>query len=248
MNTFNWIITASLLVSSISLIGGILLIWQEIFTEKFSTYLVGFAAGVMLATAFLDILPEALHDNKDQSIYIYGLAGVITFFLIERFVLWFHHHDEIHTKPSSYLILLGDGLHNFFDGLAIAAAFLVSVNLGIITTIAISAHEIPQEIADFSILINGGMKKGKALFYNFLSALTALVGAILGFNYLNKFAKLTPFFLMFSAGVFIYIACSDLIPDLHQDFKKQKKWATTLPFIFGVLLTYFLITHIGERI
>ena len=247
MSTFSLIILASIIVSSTSLIGGALLIWTELFTEKLLTYLVSFAAGVMLTTAFIDLLPEALENNTNEYIYVYGLAGVVVFFLIERFVLWFHHHDEVHMKPSTYLILLGDGLHNFFDGLAIAATFLANPGLGFITTLAISAHEIPQEIADLSILIHGGMKKWQALFYNFLSALTALLGAVLGFYYLGKISSLTPIFLMFSAGFFIYIACSDLIPDLHRDFKKQKKWLTTIAFIVGVFLIFFLVTALEHR-
>ncbi len=247
MSTFSLIILASIIVSSTSLIGGVLLIWTELFTEKLLTYLVSFAAGVMLTTAFIDLLPEALENNTNQYLYVYGLAGVVVFFLIERFVLWFHHHDEVHMKPSTYLILLGDGLHNFFDGLAIAATFLANPGLGFITTLAISAHEIPQEIADFSVLIHGGMKKWRALFYNFLSALTALLGAVLGFYYLEKISNLTPIFLMFSAGFFIYIACSDLIPDLHRDFKKQKKWLTTIAFMVGVFLIFFLVTALEHR-
>lgn len=240
MSTLVSIITASLIISAISLVGGALLLWKKIFTEKLSTYFVGFAAGVMLTTAFADLLPEALEGNTDENIFLYGLAGVVVFFLIERFVLWFHHHDEPHTKPSAYLILFGDGIHNFFDGLAIAAAFLVNPGLGFITTLAIAAHEVPHEIADFSVLISGGMKKTKALFYNFLSALTALLGAVFGFYYLKNIEGTVPLFLMFTAGVFVYIACSDLIPDLHQDFKKQKKWLTTIPFILGIVLTYFV--------
>src|SRR3990167_8000978 len=241
MNVLSSIIIASLAVSLISLIGAVLLIWNKS-VDKFSSRLVGFAAGVMLTTAFIDLLPEALENNKTANIYLYGLLGIVVFFLIETLVVWLHHHDEIYPKPSSYLILFGDGLHNFFDGLTIAAAFLTNPGLGFVTTLAISAHEIPHEIADFSILLHAGMKKNKALFYNFLSALTALIGAIIGFYFLIKFEKMLPALLMFSAGVFIYIACTDLIPDLHQDFKKQKKWATTFTFIAGVVLTYFLIT------
>jgi len=242
MSSLYLIILASLVISSISLIGGVFLFWKRLSVKKFSSYLVAFAAGVMLTTAFIDLLPEALENNDDQNIYIYGLLGILVFFLIERLVIWFHHHDVMRVKPTAYLVLLGDGLHNFFDGLTIAAAFLANPGLGFITTLAISAHEIPHEIADFSILLHAGMKKNKALFYNFLSALTALIGAIIGFYFLNKFEKMLPALLMFSAGVFIYIACTDLIPDLHQDFKKQKKWATTFTFIAGVVLTYFLIT------
>lgn len=203
--------------------------------------MVAFAAGVMLTTAFIDLLPEALDNKIDNNVYSYGLAGIITFFLIERLVIWFHHHDKIRIKPIAYLVLLGDGLHNFFDGLAIASAFLANPGLGFITTLAISAHEIPHEIADFSILIHAGMKSSKALFYNFISALTALLGAVIGYYFLRRFEMLLPALLMFSAGVFIYIACTDLIPDLHQDFRKEKKWSTTFTFIAGVILTYFLI-------
>lgn len=243
MNVLFSIIIASLAVSLISLIGGVLLIWNK-FADKFSSHLVGFAAGVMLTTAFIDLLPEALKNNKTGNIYLYGLLGIIVFFLIETLVVWLHHHDDIHLKPSSYLILLGDGLHNFFDGLTISAAFLTNPALGFVTTLAISAHEIPHEIADFSILIHAGMKKTQALFYNFISALTAVLGAVLGFFFLNKFDKIIPIALMFSAGIFIYIACSDLIPDIHRDFMKQKKWSTTIPFILGVIITYFLITSL----
>jgi len=241
MNVLSSIIIASLAVSLISLIGAVLLIWNKS-VDKFSSRLVGFAAGVMLTTAFIDLLPEALENNKTANIYLYGLLGIVVFFLIETLVVWLHHHDEIYPKPSSYLILFGDGLHNFFDGLTIAAAFLTNPGLGLVTTLAISAHEIPHEIADFSILIHAGIKKTRALFYNFISALTAVFGAVLGFFFLNKFDKIIPSALMFSAGIFIYIACSDLIPDIHRDFKKQRKWSTTIPFILGVVFTYFLIT------
>ncbi|MBI4226554.1 ZIP family metal transporter, partial [Candidatus Roizmanbacteria bacterium] len=149
MNVLSSIIIASVAVSLISLIGGLLLIWKKLFTQKFTLYSVAFAAGVMLTTAFIDLLPEALENNKSSNIFVYGLLGIVIFFLIERFVLWFHHHDEAHTKPSAYLVLLGDGLHNFFDGIAIAAAFLSNPGLGFVTTLAIAAHEIPQEVADF---------------------------------------------------------------------------------------------------
>ncbi|OGK26536.1 hypothetical protein A2954_00965 [Candidatus Roizmanbacteria bacterium RIFCSPLOWO2_01_FULL_37_12] len=244
MDILSQVIIASLGVSFISLVGGLLLIWNKLSVKKFSTYLVAFAAGVMLTTAFIDLLPEALEYPVNENIYFYGLFGIIVFFLIERVVIWFHHHDKIRVKPTAYLVLLGDGLHNFFDGLAIAAAFIGNPGLGLVTTLAISAHEIPHEIADLSILIYSGMKTPKALFYNFVSALTALIGAVIGFYYLNKFEKMLPALLMFSAGVFIYIACTDLIPDLHQDFKKEKKWSTTITFILGVILTYFLITSL----
>ncbi len=234
-------------LSLISLIGGVLLLLHRKLIDDSAPQFVGFAAGVMLTTAFLDLIPESFEHATGDDIYIYGLAGVVIFFLLERFVLWFHHHDETDTKPTAYLILLGDTIHNLFDGLAIAAAFLLNPTIGITAAIAIAAHEIPQEIADFSILVAGGMDKKKALFFNFLSALTALIGAVLGFYFLNTFKEIIPIFLFFTAGVFIYIACSDLIPDLHQHFKKQKKWTSVIPFLLGIVLMYSIITFVGHH-
>ena len=242
MSILNQILTATFFVSSISLVGGLLLIWKKLLTDKYASYFVGFAAGVMLVTAFLDLMPEALEKSQDIAIFISILSGILIFFFMERFVLWFHHHDDMHeSKPSSFLILLGDGFHNVFDGIAIAAAFMVSPTVGITTTIAIAAHEIPQEIADFSILVLGGMKKRDALFYNFLSALTAFAGAIGGYYFLHTIQNALPMALAFTAGMFIYIACSDLIPDMHQDFKKQKRWLNSIPFMLGIVISYLFI-------
>ncbi|MSU75599.1 MAG: ZIP family metal transporter [Candidatus Magasanikbacteria bacterium] len=245
------IILASLAVSLLSFVGGILLVskktWQQFQSERVSAYLVSFAAGVMLATAFLDVLPEALEKagSNFHPVLLATLLGIIVFFFLERFVLWFHHHDDGHgSSPSVLLILVGDGVHNFIDGVAIAATFMTNPGLGIITTLAIAAHEIPQEIGDFSVLIHGGLSRSKALFYNFLSALTALIGAILGFFFLGKLENILPISLAFTAGMFIYIACSDLIPDLHQEFRREKRWIHSIPFIFGIVLLWFLISRL----
>lgn len=241
------IIIATAIVSSISLIGGIFLITRRIFNEKVTLSLVGFGAGVMLATAFLDLLPEAVNEANGQNVFVPVLLGVVTFFFMERFLLWFHHHDESHhVHPSVYLITIGDGLHNIFDGIAIAAAFLISPAIGITTTIAIAAHEIPQEIADFTLLIHGGISKGRALLLNFISGLTALFGALVGYYFLSTVEKVTPLFVAFSAGMFIYISCSDLIPSLHIEFKKQKRWEQTIPFVLGIVLMYLLTSFLHE--
>jgi len=238
----NDVLVASLIVSSISFVGALLLFGKKSFGSEMSNYFVSFAAGVMLATAFLDIFPEALAEsNNGQDIFLPALVGVVTFFFFEKFIVWFHHHDSTHNlNPTALLILIGDGIHNFFGGIAIAATFLTSPSLGIATTIAIAAHEIPQEIADLSVLINGGMSKTKALFFNFLSALTAVIGAVLGVYFLNSFESVIPIALAFTAGVFIYIACSDLIPNLHHTFKIDKRWEQTVPFILGIILMYVI--------
>ncbi len=239
------IVLASLFVSLISVTAGLLLIWRKLLTQTYIPYLVSFAAGVMLATAFLDLLPEALEGNTNGDIFIFTLVGIIIFFFLERFFLWFHHHDDTHErKPSANLVLLGDGLHNFFDGVAIASVFLISPSSGIAATLAIALHEIPQEMSDFSILIHGGMGQNRALVYNFVSAITALLGALGGYFFLTTLENFLPFFIAFAAGMFIYIACSDLIPDMHQTFRKQKGWVQSVPFIFGILLTYILVVFL----
>lgn len=237
------ILTATFLVSLSSLAGGLLLIRQKLLAQRAIPYFVSFAAGVLLSASFMDILPEAIEMVEEpHPILMVALLGVVTFFFLERFLLWFHHHDESHgSEPTTVLILLGDSLHNFIDGIVIAAAFLTNPALGITTSLAIAAHEIPHEVADFTVLVHGGMKKTKALFYNFLSSFVAFGGAIGGYFYLSHLQNLIPLLLAFSSGMFIYIACSDLIPDMHKDFKKQKGWTQVLPFIIGIVLTYVSI-------
>ncbi|MGB4966260.1 MAG: ZIP family metal transporter [Microgenomates group bacterium] len=237
------ILLATAVISCISIIANIYILRKKISSEHLSTHFVSFAAGMMLTTAFLDLLPEAAEHIQQAPIFTWVLAGIVVFFFMERYVLWFHHHDEYHgSKPSSVLILIGDSFHNMFDGVAIAAAFMTNPTVGVVTTLAIAAHEIPQEIADFTVLIHGGLSKEKALYYNFLSALTAFAGAFAGYYFLNRVESLLPTLLAFSAGMFIYIACSDLIPDMHTEFKKQRRWKQSLPFIMGLLVGYFLIT------
>lgn len=242
------IIAATLLVSLVALIGALFLYWEKLTSQKITFSLLSFAAGTMLAVSFLDLLPEALESaSEETNIFVLALLGIVIFFFLERFVLWFHHHDETHgMKPSAVLILLGDGLHNFIDGVAIAAAFLVSPALGFATTLAIAAHEIPQEIADFSVLVHGGMQRIKALTFNFISGLTALAGAILGFYFLEGLEGIVPLFLAFTAGMFIYIACSDLIPEIHKSAEKQKSWTQFLPFLLGIATLWILVATLAE--
>lgn len=237
------ILFASFLVSLISFCGALLLLWKKNFFVKFLPYLVNLAAGTMLTTAFIDLLPEAFGEiGEKKTVFAAALLGVIFFFFLERFVLWFHHHDDTHNmKPSAYLVLLGDSFHNFIDGVAIAASFLTAMPLGITTTLAIILHEIPHEIADYGVLIHGGFKPKKALFFNFLSALTSLLGAIAALFFLQYIQRALPLSLAFTGGMFIYIACSDLIPDLHNEFKRDKRWEQSLTFIIGIALAWFII-------
>lgn len=246
------IILANIFISLLSLSGAIMILWKKLITKSVIPYLVSFAAGVILTTAFLDLFPEAAEQATELrlkiNIFLPAFLGIITSFFIERFLLWFHHHEHTHgIKPTIFLITIGDGIHNLIDGITIAATYLANPALGLITTIAMAAHEIPQEIADFSILVHSGLSKKKALIINLLSGLTAVVGGILGYYFLHKFSAALPVLLAFSAGIFIYISCSDLIPDLHRDYNEQKKWSQALPFIVGIILMYFLIMFLHEK-
>jgi len=188
----------------------------------------------MLGGAFLHILPESL--SLGENLFVYVILGIVLFFLLEKFLYWRHCHDGIcEVHPFTYLNLIGDGIHNFIDGIIIAASFMSSMELGVTTTAAVALHEIPQELGDFSVLIYGGMTSKKALFYNFLSALTAVAGALFVYFFFS-FASFGKYVLPFAAGGFIYIASSDLIPELHKARKLSDSVAQFLLFLFGIAL------------
>lgn len=234
-----YIIFFTFVGSIVSLIGSFFLLVKKRLSETFSDQILNFAAGVLIAVAFLDLLPEAAEASNTTKIFLPALFGFITFFMAERFIQWFHRHHEHGQKSSIWLILVGDGVHNFIDGVAIAASFLTNINLGIVTSFAVAAHEIPQEIADLGILITGGLTKPRALFYNFLSATTALAGAIIAFLFSSMITQNLYIFLSITAGFFIYIAASDLIPQLHEKYIENKKFSHTFIFISGILIVYF---------
>lgn len=218
MSIFILILASTFLVSAISIIGISFLVLRKKLLDKISLMLVSFASGSLLGGAFLHLIPEAL-SPYDESVFIVILVGIFVFFLLEK-SLWKHCHEkECPVHPFAYLNLFGDGLHNFIDGLIIAASFLVSIPLGTATTLAVISHEVPQEIGDFGILVYGGLSKNKALFYNFLTAITAIVGATFMYA-LYVFSPFIPnmaYLLAFAAGSFIYIATTDLIPELRKE-------------------------------
>ena len=171
-----------------------------------------------------------------QIFFFWALIGFLLFFLIERFIHWYHHHQHAYSdegvKPTVPLVIVGDSVHNFIDGVVIAATFLISIPLGIVTTFAVAAHEIPQEIGDFGILLHKGMERKKVLLVNFLSALTALLGALITFWIGERIEPALPILLSLTAGFFIYIAASDLIPDIHHENRKGFAfWETVLLFL-----------------
>lgn len=234
-----YIIIFTLIGSILSLVGSFFLLIKRDITELFSNQLVNFAAGVLIAVAFLDLLPEASEIAGGSKIFLPTLVGFISFFFAERFIQWFHYHHAHGQSSNILLILIGDGVHNFIDGVVIAASFLTSIPLGITTSIAVAAHEVPQEIADMSVLLNGGLSKSKALFYNFVSALTALFGAMLAFFFASVIEPYLYVFLALTAGFFIYISAADLIPDLHEKFAKSRQFWPVLMFVLGILVVFF---------
>lgn len=185
----------------------------------FSAALIPYAIGTLLGAAFFGMIPEALHEADAESILPAVLAGLLLFYLIEKVALWRHCHNQpcdFHTRAGT-LILIGDSLHNFVDGVAIAAAFASSVPLGIAASVAIIAHEVPQEVGDFAILLESGFSRARALAFNMLSAMTALLGAVLTYFLLPVVESWTPYLLAVSAASFIYIALADLVPGRRTD-------------------------------
>uniref|UniRef100_A0A7C3YSM7 ZIP family metal transporter n=1 Tax=candidate division WOR-3 bacterium TaxID=2052148 RepID=A0A7C3YSM7_UNCW3 len=227
---------STIVVSLLSLIGIFFILLKEKTLNLLLSHLIAFAGGVLFGVAFLHLLPEAMENNEPFPIFLLFLIGFLTFYLLERFLLWHHcHKKECPTHPFTYLNLYGDGLHNFIDGLIIAGGYLSSITSGIFLTIATIVHELPQEIGDFSLLLYGGFSKRKALFFNFLSALTAVLGAIFGFFLFSQFVSLLPYLLSYAAGNFTYIAASDIIPELHKEENLKKSFLSFLFFLFGLL-------------
>ena len=227
-----------------------MLLFKKHLSETLILDLTSFAAGVLLSTAFIDLFPEALEKSSNPvKLFIYALGGMVVFFILERFLLWFHHHHETikEVRPSVLLITIGDSIHNFIDGVAIASSFLVSFPLGVTTAIAVAAHEIPQEIADFSVLLGQKVTRLKTLAFNGLSALTSLLGAVITYYLSGQITVLLPFIIAFTAGMFIYIAASDLIPELHRSsIKKTNAWHQTATLLLGIMLVVVIKSLIGE--
>ena len=232
-------------VSLISLIGILTLSINVKKLRKFLIYMVSFSAGALLGDAFIHLLPEAVEEfgfGLNTSFYV--LSGILVFFISEKIVKWrhchMHYHDD-HVHSFAVMNLIGDGFHNFIDGLIIAASYLVSIPVGIASTLAVAFHEIPQEIGDFGVLLHGGYSKKKALFFNFLTALTAVLGAVIALLMSNYFENITRFLIPFAAGGFIYIAGADLIPELHKEVKVRKSFLQLLSILLGMLVMYSLL-------
>jgi len=233
-----WIVLANIFVSLLAFVGILTLILKRKIFDKILLLLVSLSAGALMGGAFLHLLPEGFELLGEQ-VFIYTLAGFVFFFFVEKVLHWRHCHDDhckVHT--FAYMNLFGDVVHNFIDGLVVAGAFVIDLHLGIVTTLAVILHEIPQELGDFGVLIHGGFSRLKALLMNFLVALTAVLGGIVGyfFSSLNFSNYLIPI----AAGGFIYISASDLVPEIRKEVNLKKAFYIFGVFILGIVLMFAL--------
>lgn len=238
----------ALIGSVFSLIGGLLLISNRKFRDAAARFGLPFGAGALLAAAFFGVLPEAIEGAGIDTAMKYALGGFLSFFLLERFLNWFHHHEEHHhevahgpkNKSHQWLVIIGDTLHNAIDGVALGAAFLVSPAAGIGAALAVAAHEIPQEIGDFSILLGKGMKPRRVVVFNIVSALATVVAA-LGVYAAGDMAGIDPApLLAVAAGFFIYIAASDIIPDIHEKPRREGNLQAIMLLVGVVMIGYIV--------
>lgn len=229
--------------SLVSLIGAFFLSLKKKWPQQFLLQMTAFSSGTLLATALLHLIPEVIEELEPTQFSYSVFLAIVVFFFLEKIVLWHHHHehhshnDSCGPHPSTFLVMISDSLHNFIDGILIASSFLLNPSLGIVTALAVAAHEIPQEIADYSILVAGGIHRKKALLLNVLSAGTAVLGALVGYYFGSHSEKVVPYAVAFSAGMFLYIALSDLIPELHRAKTTGKeKWHQAVWFVGGILV------------
>ncbi len=239
MDTFWWILFGGALMSAIALVGSLTLLLSEALLGRIIKPLVAFAAGSLLGGAFLHMLPAAITNAEGvAAVFLWTLAGFTVFFALEQFLHWHHCHRASTDckEPLTYLVLLGDGLHNFLGGLGVAGVFLIDVRLGVAAWLAAAAHEIPQELGDFAVLIHGGWDKRKALLLNLCSGLTFLVGGLVAYAASAQFD--VAFLVPFAAGNFIYIAASDLVPEVNKHRDVRANILHFGSFVSGIALLW----------
>lgn len=230
-------------VSLLSFLGALTLAVRETFLRKILIYFVSFSAGAILGDVFIHLLPEiARQSGFTLATSFYFLFGIILSFIVEKAICWKHSthesscHEHHHVQRFTYMILLGDAFHNFIDGLMIGVGFLTSIPIGIGITTAVVLHEIPHEIGDFGVLLHGGLEKRRALFLNFFSALTAIVGTILALLLGEAIKGIQVFLLCFAASNLLYIATSNLIPELHKESQVNRDLVQIASIVLGILV------------
>lgn len=244
MQIWLYTLTSVFIVSLLSLLGLVVFPFPEEKIKSFLIWAVAFAAGTLLGDAFLHLIPEAYDSGTKIGTSLSILGGIAIFFILEKFIHWHHCHDiECEDRPHvfSYVIMIGDGVHNFIDGMIIAGSYLVSIPLGVATTMAVIFHEVPHEIGDFAAMLYGGFDKKKALLFNLIAGILAIFGAVFVLLLSNIFSGMETYLVPFAAGGFIYIAIADIIPELHKTYKTLQ---STLQFVFmgtGVWIMYMLL-------
>ena len=230
-------VLATSFISLLSLVGIFTLSLKRAFLQKIILFLVAFSAGTMLGSTFFHLLPESVEQLPAQVAFQLTFASLVIFFLIEKVLHWHHcHRADCHTHSIGYMNIFGDGLHNFIDGMIIATTFAVSIPLGIITTLGIAAHEIPQEIGEFGVLLHAGFSTKKALIFYVLSAGMAVLGAIVSLLLIESVAGLQAYLIPFAAGGFLYIGAADLLPELRKETVRLKLVGLVGMFLLGASL------------
>jgi len=247
--TVFYMILAIIIGSLISLLGGILLLRVKKRRQAALLLTMPFGAGALLAAAFFDLLPESFEEADPAKMLLYCLAGFIAFFLLERLASWFHHHhqhgdDDGKNAPQRWLIILGDLMHNAIDGIAIGAAFLVSIPTGIITTFAVSAHEIPKELGTFALLLTRGWKDKTVIVANLATAVGTIVAAVVVYMLAKDSHGFVPPLLALTSGFFLYVAASDIIPDIHEQSRRVGTIQAAM-LVAGIVIVGSVITILG---
>ncbi|WP_247728794.1 ZIP family metal transporter [Halovivax limisalsi] len=242
MGPLGWILLTTVLISLFAWIGVLTLYLADHLVERLLLWLVAFAAGALLGGAFFHLLPRAIETRGElhtRGLFVALVVGFCFFYVLEQFIHWHHHHGTDHEhEPMTYLVLVSDGLHNFIDGIVVAGAFLIDVEVGLVTAFAIALHEIPQEIGDYGILVYGGFEKVRALVVNYLTALTIVVGGLVGYALSDVVGEPPVALLTFAAGNFIYIASSDLIPEINAEADVEHRLGYFLVFVAGLGVMY----------
>lgn len=253
MSEITPIIIATLIGSVGALSGGALLLIGKKIQQNLVHVLVSFAAGTLIGASLLDLLPEAAEHAEEAreatgseiNVFFWTLIGILSFYFIDRGIHWYQHHQKIHKGHHGSinipLIILGDSIHNFIDGIAIAITFLVNPALGITTTFAVLAHELPQEIGDFAVLLHEGLSKKKVLFINLFSALLAVMGAALALIVGEKIEGVLPFALSIITGFFLYIALNNLLPEIHSEEKRGYAFWESGFFMLGIFVIWAVV-------
>ncbi|OGI68076.1 hypothetical protein A2738_02725 [Candidatus Nomurabacteria bacterium RIFCSPHIGHO2_01_FULL_42_15] len=243
MSTYIFALASVVVVSLVSLVGILGLSFRKDLLEKYIFIFISLAVGALLGDAFIHLIPEAFESANPLLVSILIVAGILLFFVLEKFLHWHHHGDDTeknHVHPMGKLILISDGVHNFIDGVIIGTSFMISIPIGLATTLAVILHEIPQEIGDFAVLLHAGYHKTRALFLNFLSALLAIVGVIVALLLGEVVQSFVTYFLPIAAGGFIYVAIADLMPELHKTKNIKYSMLQLTAVIVGILAMIFL--------